>query len=625
MTLKLFDGGDSSSDEKDKIEINEEFARRYEHNKKREDLQRLEELKKKGIVDDSASEESSEDSEEEDVFYDLVNSSKHDSKLFDALIKIRKNDPTLVNNDVKLFESENEEDEEEEDEEEEVRNGSKKPMYLKDVVAKHLIEEGPEFVEKDVKSYSEEQEELRRAFLDAADAATDAGEEGDLLKEKKYDKAEENNDSVLDEKLDTYFGDEEMLDENNRFLKNYFRNSLWIDKGKDKKPLLDDFATFSEDEEELERQDEYECRYNFRHEEGGSDRVLGHARFIEGSVRKKTNARKLQRKSKEERMALAELERKEELKHLKNLKKKEIMEKCNKIREIAGISEDGVFALNEDDIEDDFDPEEHDRKMKEMFNDDYYGAEDVDPEFGSDHDEDGGDFEKPNFAKEDELLGLPKDWDLCGSNEGFLAAREKKLKRMSNGEGTDDPEKDVGKGKKRQKISLEEKATLEKEWDEYHKLDYEDTIGDLKTRFKYAKVNRKRYGLTAEEILMIDDKELNQYVSLKKLAPYREKEWKVPSMKRYELKKRSKMLHQGENFSNINMEKKKSSSSDGQRSLLAMVAKEKGQVQLEKSNGDSGNISRRSKKRRRQAELKLSHSRLMAYGKIPRNPKSKTK
>ena len=44
--------------------------------------------------------------------------------------------------------------------------------------------------------------------------------------------------------------------------------------------------------------------------------MLGHARKVEGSVRKKTNARKEQRKSKEERMALEQKERDEELKHL---------------------------------------------------------------------------------------------------------------------------------------------------------------------------------------------------------------------------------------------------------------------------------------------------------------------
>lgn len=85
---------------------------------------------------------------------------------------------------------------------------------------------------------------------------------------------------------------------------------------------------------------------------------------------------------------------------------------------------DRVSAIDEDDLEEEFDPEEYDKKMKETFDEDYYNEEDVDPGFGSD----GDDLEKPNFDKEDVLFGLPKDWDVGGSAEGFAIAREKILK-----------------------------------------------------------------------------------------------------------------------------------------------------------------------------------------------------
>ncbi|KAL0928414.1 hypothetical protein M5K25_000295 [Dendrobium thyrsiflorum] len=160
-----------------------------------------------------------------------------------------------------------------------------------------------------------------------------------------------------------------------------------------------------------------------------------------------------QRKSKEERMVQAEFQRKEELNHLKNLKKKEIQEKLKRIRATAGI--------------------------------DYYNTEDVDPGFRSDE---WDDLTKPDFQKEDKLLG---------------------------------------KRKRKQKISLREKVELEKELDEYYKLDYEGNIGDLKTRFTYRFVPAYSYGLQTEEILIANDKDLNQYVSLKKLAPYTENKWKV--------------------------------------------------------------------------------------------------
>ncbi|PSS17534.1 hypothetical protein CEY00_Acc12321 [Actinidia chinensis var. chinensis] len=637
MGMKLFNGSEDSEEELSKIEINKDFARRYEHNKKREDLQKLEELKKKGVVEDSDCDSEDESSLEEAIEGGFIDSKK-DLEFLNALIKVKNQDPELKNEEAKLFESENEEEGEESGEEGGKIEKKERPMYLKDVAARHLIEEGPEFEEKEekVKSYSEEQEEFRRAFLDVAEEAFDE-DDGELLKERERknngdddddDEEDGNGDAVeVGKKLDEYFGKDDNLDENEMFLKEYFRNRMWVAEARGK-ALDEEVLGFSEDEEEIEKQEDYERGFNFRFEENKGDRVLGHSRVVEGSVRKKTNARKVQRKSKEERLAQAEFERKEELKHLKNLKKKEMKEKLNKIRDTAGLGENWVCPLDEDDLEEEFDPEEYDRKMKEAFNDDYYDADDADPEFGSDRDEGGDELEKPNFDKEDELLGLPKGWDdVPGSGDGFLAARERNLKRRAENGGDHEDVKEAeekvneeGKQKKKQKMSKLKKEVLDKELEEYYKLDYEDTIGDMKTRFKYKEVGAKTYGLSAEEILMLDDKELNQYVSIKKLAPYREKEWKVSRNMRYNQKQRNKELFQERSNGG-----KKSSKIDYKKSTKAGVSSENVKAQLEKSNGDTSNPSRRSRRRHRLAELKLSQSRLMAYGKIPSKSKSKKK
>ncbi|XAR57661.1 hypothetical protein NMG60_11025901 [Bertholletia excelsa] len=633
MSLKLFEGGDDLNEDISKIEINKDFARRYEHNKKREDLQRLEELKKKGIVEDSSDSDSDESSSDESEANKLINS-RSDLKFFNALIKVKNQDPQLKNKEAKLFESEDQQ----EDEGKKEKKEKEKPLYLKDVTAKHLIEEGPEFEDKEakrritVKSYSEEQEELRKAFLVAAEQALDADDEGDLLKEKESKNIEDEDDEnaiEVQKKLDEYFGKDDNLDENEMFLKDYFRNKMWLDEGESEKGLDEADLDFSEDEEEIEKQEDYEREYNFRFEENAGDRVLGHSRVVEGSVRKKENARKTQRKSREERKAQAEFERKEELKHLKNLKKKEMKEKLQKIQETAGIGADTVCLLDEDDLEEDFDPEEYDRKMKEAFNDDYYDADDVDPEFENDNEEDGGDLEKPDFRKEDELLGLPNGWDdVSGSGDGFLAVRERNLKcRAENADQIEQSVEDEaiheeGKRKKKRKLSKLEEQVLNKELEEYYKLDYEDTIGELRTRFKYREVKPKRYGLTAEEIIMMDDKELNQYVSLKKLAPYKEKEWKVPRNKMVDQKQRVKLLLQGK-ASNDQKTGKNTMKVDEKKSKKAALSNENEKAHKEESNGDMSNLSRRSKRRRRQAELKIPQNRLMAYGKIPSKSKSK--
>ena len=71
----------------------------------------------------------------------------------------------------------------------------------------------------------------------------------------------------------------------------------------------------------------------------------------------------------------------------------------------------------------------------------------------------------------------------------------------------------------------QEKGTnaLDKLMQEYYDLDCEDVIGGgkIKTRFKYINVPKENYGLTDEEIYLLDDKHLNKMVSLKNLRPYR--------------------------------------------------------------------------------------------------------
>ncbi|KAI3796140.1 hypothetical protein L1987_38805 [Smallanthus sonchifolius] len=606
MVMKLFgDEGGSEAGDISKIEINEEFARRFEHNKKREDLQRFEELKKKGVISDSEDDDESSDDDEDIVNY----STKHDVKFFDALIKVKNKDPSLKNNDAKLFDSDDELDVENEGAGDK-KEKKTKPMFLKDANAKHLMENGPEFDDEDEeqndkyrkKSYVEEQEAVRNEFLDAV--ADEDDDDGEFLKVKNDNNGDEDEDDrEYEKKLDEYFKEDDKLDENEKFLKDFFRKKMWLEKDNGNgKVLHDDEIDVSEDEEELEKQEDYERGFNFRYEENAGDRVMGHSRKVEGSVRKKENARKIQRENKKERMAKAEFERNEELKYLKNLKKKEINEKLKKIRETAGIGESGGFLLEDHDLEEEFDPEEYDKKMKKAFDDSFYEADDVDPGFGSD-DEDG-ELEKPNFDEEDELLGLPKGWDdKHGSGDGFLATREKTLKKKVKFEVGN--EEQIQDEEEKRKISKLEEELVKNELEEYYKLECEDTIGDLRTRFRYKPVNKNTYGLKAKEVLLVDEKELNQLVPLKKLATYREDEFVVPRHKIKEHKQKIKSLLRGE-------------SSDGPTNGSKKSKHDVGQTETEKSKSDAENedqkeLSRKQRRKVRLNELKISTKRRMAY------------
>jgi len=66
------------------------------------------------------------------------------------------------------------------------------------------------------------------------------------------------------------------------------------------------------------------------------------------------------------------------------------------------------------------------------------------------------------------------------------------------------------------------KRKLDEYMDEIYGLDFNDIVGDLSTRFRYVPIQPQNYALTPVEILLATDQELNEYVSVKKYAPYRQ-------------------------------------------------------------------------------------------------------
>ncbi|KAI3926391.1 hypothetical protein MKX01_032579 [Papaver californicum] len=499
----------------------------------------------------------------------------------EALVKVKNKDPIIKQKKAKLFESEDEESEEKSD----IKEKKSKPKYLKDVIVEKLLEQGGGDEDEDSrarpggKSYNQEQEERRKKFLDVNEE--------------------------IKKKCDDYFRKDEGLDENEKFLKNFIVKKMWVNKDKGKRPVTADLEVLSEDGEEVWDQQIYEAQFSFRYEEGTGDRILGHSRDIDGAVRKKVNRREERRKRRDERIKEADKKKIEELKHWKNLKKKEIMEKLDKIQAIGGLTEDEAWALYVDDSEDEC-------------------------RFVNEEDDKDGDIEKPDFDKEDELLGLPKDWDVCGTSDGFAAARDRVLKSKAGREDVeheehddeeDDEGEDHGDDDRKRKLSLREKVALDKDLDEYYKLDYEGTIGDLKTRFKYAPVPPQRFRLCAKEIINMDDKDLNQYVPLKKIAPYNEVEWKVPKKLRNQLKIKNKLIEQ-EALSKYG-KGPKNHAFKGSRTAEPVVAKEEERVQVEKVNGDVSEPSKKRNRKVRAKKVKPSKQRLATYGIGDAKPKKK--
>ncbi|KAG6468436.1 hypothetical protein ZIOFF_073121 [Zingiber officinale] len=125
----------------------------------------------------------------DDVEEDINLVSKNELKFFETLVKNKKNDLEILYSNAKIY-SFDEEDEVHDDERAKRTTVKKeRPLYLKDVNAWHLIEDGPEFEDEPLKYNSKVYNEGIKAFLEA-EKASFAAEGGDLEK-PDFDKEDE--------------------------------------------------------------------------------------------------------------------------------------------------------------------------------------------------------------------------------------------------------------------------------------------------------------------------------------------------------------------------------------------------------------------------------------------------
>jgi protein KRI1 len=96
------------------------------------------------------------------------------------------------------------------------------------------------------------------------------------------------------------------LDEDERFLRDYILHKGYIDKDAKRIPTYDELVGDHDhhddiDEEEVEKQEQFERKYNFRFEEPESDKIVSYPRNITGSVRVQNDSRKIKRKERQSR------------------------------------------------------------------------------------------------------------------------------------------------------------------------------------------------------------------------------------------------------------------------------------------------------------------------------------
>ena len=88
-------------------------------------------------------------------------------------------------------------------------------------------------------------------------------------------------------------------------------------------------------------------------------------------MRRTDDKRKKKRDEKKQRKRLEKEKKREELKRLKNLKRKELERRLANIEKEVGLDGQISSKFDVNMLDGDFDPDEFDKKMKEMYNDDF--------------------------------------------------------------------------------------------------------------------------------------------------------------------------------------------------------------------------------------------------------------
>ena len=557
------------------LTVNSSFAAGYEKRKRAEELTRYKQsdLEALGLLsDDSAS---SEDEDGQEL-------SRRKSKRIDEVVAmIERKDPRIYDKNFRAFakpgakstsgggtggSNSDSSDSSDGSSEEEVRGKRKaKPMYLRDH-QRHMVMGGAMAEEEDearaskaASSYPEQQQEAKAAF--AAAVANDGGSGSGSSDSSDNDAEGSGSDDDLftvksgsgrtaapaaaaaaapprrrtAEASASAVGHNDDDDAANapkesdpEFLKRFMSSFAWRSMG-------GDFGAGGEDGEEemddvgghdevVDTADAFEHAYNqrfsdgsgaFHHDEQGNGKIEGHMRAAEGSVRRISGKReKRSRQRAEKRQRKEELKRAklQELKRLKNMKRREIMRKLKEIGDVSGHTASGVAQGV--DLEAEFDPAEHERQMNAIFGASYYDDED-------------------DFVPEGQVGGGGGGGG--GRGSASSSARASVVVEEEEEEVVVEEEEEEAPAPTTQHTRLKAAANakLEKEF----KGDYEDIIGgDLAVRFRYRTVVGNDYGLTTEEILNATDQELRQYVSTKRMAPFRSGEWSAPAASRKRLR-----------------------------------------------------------------------------------------
>ncbi|KAG1746404.1 KRI1-like family C-terminal-domain-containing protein [Suillus lakei] len=578
---------DSDTEDIQTLTINEHYAKAFEHKKEREELAKLKEKYGSDFEEDGDEETDSEDAESEDEDGEELTPAV-DAAILRTLARIKKKDPAIYNTENVIFEEEQERTavRAPQVQERKIKDKTKTLTFRQATLASALeanISRSPT-PEPRIPTHAEEQRQLRDETRVAFHTALDESDDDGLLvpREKTKDELQleeeeyreylrhavgEDLEGLIEVEMSEIGAGTENSEEgagekkgktkkkgkevkgmskqeaDQDFLMNYILNRGWIDKSAKRLPTYKEIVkpepmkgkvadgkqrayehAIEDDDEEFEEiADAFETSYNFRFEEPDATTIKSFPRNIASTVRRVDTTRKEGRERKKQRQE-EELEKKhEEVKRLKALKMKEVRRKLERIGREGGVNVDpNAEAFKEFDLDADWDPEAHDKQMSGLYHDG-----------GGDDDDTDVDQEKPVWDDDVDIDDIiPSSQPAESSSSSNNKKKKKKRKKdEDNDEGVDidamdaDVVRTYDDDEEWDGTEEMRKRKLDEYMDEVYGLEFNDMVAGMPTRFKYTTSAPQTFALTPAEILMATDKDLNQYVSVKRYAPYRTEKW----------------------------------------------------------------------------------------------------
>jgi protein KRI1 len=434
----------------------------------------------------------------------------------------------------------------EEDGEDKKDEGEKEQsMTLKQYHTKNLLE-GRNFDDEEEdappKTYAQEQEETRRNLVKEMHAAAEEDGAADDFLVAKPKPASSKKDRVKITAEDVAEADKDP----ETFLSNFMASRAWVPTDKARyQPLEDD------DSSEEAAADEWENSYNLYFEDtaGANEKIMTYARDAVASTTVRRDDATGRRKAREAARAKREAERiekEQDLARLRKLKVEEMEQKVQQIRKIGGLS-GRDFKIDEwkDVLEADWSDDQWDVEMQKRFGESYYEQRDA----GSGSDDDASKSnkkkaKKPKFDDDIDIKDLIPDFkdDEDEKPDITLSSDEEDAAEDDEDEGTGKSKS--SKKRKQERADAKSAARRDRRLIENlvnSNLEYEAALAakpKAPTRFRYRETSPTTFGLTARDILLAEDSQLNEFAGLKKLAAFRDPDKKKKDKKHLSKKAR---------------------------------------------------------------------------------------